>query len=305
MPDAALMLAAALPVVVACAWFGAGRALRRALAPERLAHHTDPAELGLSFTKHRIPGENGKSLHAWLVAPAAMAEMPARAAPAVIVMHGWGGNAAMMLPLARPLANAGFAALFLDARCHGLSDEDDFTSLPRFAADIQHAHAWLCRRPEVDAARIAFLGHSVGAGAALLAASRQAEIAAVVSISAFSHPVTMMRRWMAWRRIPQGLIGTGVLRWVERTIGHRFDDIAPLTTVSRVEAPVLLLHGEDDTVVPADEARQILAAGRPGRVRLVLLEGSHDRFAEPDAEAARIVEFLAAAFAARAHSPAD
>ena len=38
-------------------------------------------------------------------------------APAVVVMHGWGGNAALMLPLARPLHEAGYATLFVDARC--------------------------------------------------------------------------------------------------------------------------------------------------------------------------------------------
>ena len=45
----------------------------------------------------------------------------------------------MMLPLLAPLHLAGFSALLFDARCHDRSDEDDFTSLPRFAEDLECA----------------------------------------------------------------------------------------------------------------------------------------------------------------------
>src|SRR3546814_4494171 len=42
---------------------------------------------------------------------------------------------------------------------------------------------WLRRQPSVDPERITLLGHSVGAGACLLAASRDPRIAGVVSRS--------------------------------------------------------------------------------------------------------------------------
>ena len=111
--------------------------------------------------------------------------------PAVILLHGWGGNAETLLPLARPLHEADFAVLLFDARCHGRSDEDSFTSLPRFAEDLEHAFDWLQRQRQVNHRQIAVLGHSVGAGAALLMASRRSEIAAVASIAAFSHPANI------------------------------------------------------------------------------------------------------------------
>ena len=178
-------------------------------------------------------------------------------------MHGWGGNAAMMLPLARPLHDAGFATLFVDARCHGASDDDSFASLPRFAEDVEHAFEWLAARADIDAGRIALIGHSVGAGAALLAASRRPDVAAVVSVAAFSHPAAMMRRWLATRRIPEWPVGRYILGYVQRTIGHRFDDIAPVTTIARVRCPVLLVHGADDDVVPLDDARPDLRRPHP------------------------------------------
>ena len=210
-------------------------------------------------------------------------------------MHGWGGNAAMMLPLARPLHDAGFATLFIDARCHGASDDDGFASLPRFAEDIEHAFEWLAARAEVDAGRIALLGHSVGAGAALLVASRLPGVMAVASVAAFSHPASMMRRWLATRRVPEWPVGRYVLGYVQRTIGHRFDDIAPVTTIARVRCPVLLVHGADDDVVPVDDAHRIFAARQHDAVELLVLGGRHDSFADLEQHMERLVGFLRAA----------
>ena len=291
-----------------------GRALvhwgiRKGLAAPRVPHHTEPGALGLAFETLRIGTENGKSLHAWFIpgpARAAVAdveaataaaareeaEVPPAAAPAVLVMHGWGGNAALMLPLARPLHEAGYATLFVDARCHGASDDDSFASLPRFAEDTEHAFAWLSAREGVDPARIALLGHSVGAGAVLFAASRTPQVAAVVSVAAFSHPAAMMRRWLGAKRIPEKPIGRYILDYVQKTIGHRFDDIAPVATIARIRRPVLLVHGADDAVVPIDEAMQIYAMRGDTPVELMTLTGDHESFADLEHHVGRLVGFL-------------
>jgi len=297
-----------------------GRALvhwgiRRGLAAPRVPHHTEPGVLGLAFETLRIDTENGKSLHAWFIpgpARAAVAdadaataaareeaEIPPAAAPAVLVMHGWGGNAALMLPLARPLHEAGYATLFVDARCHGASDDDSFASLPRFAEDTEHAFAWLSAREGVDPARIALLGHSVGAGAVLFAASRTPQVAAVVSVAAFSHPAAMMRRWLAAKRIPEKPVGRYILDYVQKTIGHRFDDIAPVTTIARIRRPVLLVHGADDEVVPIDEAMQIYAMRGDTPVELMTLTGDHESFADLEHHMGRLVGFLDRSIAPR------
>ena len=285
-----------------------GRALvhwgiRKGLAAPRVPHHTDPGAFGLAFETLRIGSENGRSLHAWFIPAAGRAAGAGAAAsagvaadeavaPAVVVMHGWGGNAALMLPLARPLHEAGYATLFVDARCHGASDDDSFASLPRFAEDAEHAFAWLAAQPAVDAARIALLGHSVGAGAVLFAASRTPQVAAVVSVAAFSHPAAMMRRWLAARHIPEKPVGRYILDYVQKTIGHRFDDIAPVATIARIRRPVLLVHGADDAVVPIDEAMQIYAMRGDTPVELMTLTGDHESFADLEHHMGRLVAFL-------------
>ena len=279
-----------------------GRALlhwgiRKGLAAPRVPNHSSPAALGLKSEEVRIATANARQLHAWLIRAPQQEQERDRPQAAVVVVHGWGGNAALMLPLARPLHEAGFAALFIDTRCHGASDDDRFTSLPRFAEDAEHAFAWLAAQPGIDPQRIALLGHSVGAGAVLFAASRTPQVAAVVSVAAFSHPVAMMRRLLAAKRLPERPLGRYILDYVQKTIGHRFDDIAPLTTIARIRRPVLLVHGEDDEVVPIVEARQIYAARGDTPVELMTIAGNHDSFADLEGHIDQLTDFLQRALA--------
>lgn len=258
--------------------------IRCGLRAPRVMPEQYPDALGLAFETVRIPTRRGRGLSGWLI-PAGTG------APALIVLHGWGGNSAMMLPLARPLHEAGYTLLFVDARSHGLSDGDSFSSMPRFAEDAESALAWLRQHPEADPQRIGLIGHSVGAAAVLLAASRTVGLGAVVSLAAFAHPRTMMRRWLVSLNIPWLPLGWYILRYVERTIGHRFDAIAPVHTIARVACPVLLIHGADDDTVPVTDAQAIHAAGHK-QAELLVLPGGHDEFAALEAHLPRLLDFL-------------
>jgi uncharacterized protein len=248
-------------------------AILRGLRAPREQHDVAPTDVGLSceyVCEVRIPGPHRKSLFGWLILPSA-GKLPA---PAVLVMHGWGANAAMMLSVVQPLHSAGFAVLLIDARCHGLSDDETFTSMPRFAEDIDAGLAWLRARSDIDPNRLALLGHSVGAAAALLHASRHHDIRAIVSLSAFAHPREVMLRLMAENRIPYPIVGWYVLRHVERIIGASFDNIAPMFTIGRVRCPMLLVHGYDDTIVPFSDAERLLRAST--QASLLAVKGNHD-----------------------------
>ncbi|MDC7789683.1 alpha/beta fold hydrolase [Rhodoplanes sp. TEM] len=265
--------AAAAAVVLGLGWL-AHRVLLLGLKAPRVPHDCGPHDLGLPAASVRelsIAGMRGKRLFAWLVTPDVATAAPH---PAVLVMHGWGSNAAMMLPVVAPLREAGFSVLLLDARCHGRSDDEDFASMPRFAEDIAAGLGVLRAQPGVDPGRIGLIGHSVGAAATLLHASRDPAVRAVVSISAFAHPGELMRAWLSRARIPYPVIGWAILRHVERTIGARFAAIAPLATVRRVGCPVLLVHGRHDATVPFSDAER-LAAAAP-HATLLAVDGDHD-----------------------------
>ncbi|MCW8927286.1 MAG: alpha/beta fold hydrolase [Gammaproteobacteria bacterium] len=257
-------------------------------APQRVEQGT-PADFGLTYRTVAITTANRKRLFAWYLPP----KTTATPAPAVVVMHGWGGNAELMLPFARQLYQAGYAVLLPDARNHGQSDGDGFSSMPRFAEDMEHAFDWLASQPEVNPPQIALLGHSVGAAAALLLASRRNDVAAVVSIAAFAHPETLMRRQMQANHIPYRPIGWVVLRYIERAIGHRFDAIAPANTIRKIRCPVLLVHGDNDRSVPHADAELIHAGSENGKVELLTLAGAdHDSIEHVDAHGGKLIDFL-------------
>jgi pimeloyl-ACP methyl ester carboxylesterase len=224
---------------------------------------------------------NGTDLHAWFIPVSGRA-------PAVIVMHGWGANASLMLPLAPHLHRAGMHALFLDARNHGRSEHDDFVSMPRFSEDLEVAIEWMHELEDI--ASIGVIGHSVGAGAALLVGSRRDDLAAVVSVSAFAHPGEIMSAGPPLNRMPIPM-RQGLIRTMEKTIGARFDEIAPRATIGGVSAPLMLVHGEADDVVPVENMRE-LAALAPGARTLVVPGADHSSLDAFEPHVGAILAFL-------------
>ena len=272
---------------VALVLWGLRYALHRGLAPESTQAGVQPLALGLPAQVVRIPAVRGLTLFAWYVP-----QPGPQPAPAVVLLHGWGGNASTLLPAAQTLHQAGYAVLLPEARNHGRSDRDGHSSLPRFAQDLGSALDWLALQPGIDTTRVAALGHSVGGAAVLLAASQRTDLYGAVIVSAFAHPEQVMRRWLAARHVPYWPLGWVVNRYVERVIGARFTDIAPLYTLARAQCPVLLLHGRQDNLVPVDDVRQLWQRRGSAQVRLLECEGTHEGFDDLAAVSRHILDFL-------------
>lgn len=252
----------------------------------RLREQGTPADQGWKYETVRIPTVAGKQLFAWWL-PTAESDR------CIILLHGWGGNAELMLPMARPFLNAGMNVLLLDARNHGNSDGDTFSSLPRFAEDLEHAIDWL-RQCHADSARqLVLLGHSVGAGAVLLTASRRRNIDAVISIAAFAHPEWMMKRYLGRFGLPKPMVRF-ILGYVQWIIGHRFSEIAPLHTVCRIDCPILLVHGRADATVPVEDARAIMNSSCEARLTLLEIDqADHDSVEKIEQHGLELIRFIA------------
>ena len=269
-----------LPVAIgAGAYYAAPRVMMRAFAPPYRDASQAPSDLGLPEEQIWLQNENGTRLHGWFVP----VDGPA---PVVVVLHGWGGNAALMLPLAPYLHDAGYHALFLDARNHGHSEHERFTSMPRFADDLEVAARWT--KDHADVTSIGVIGHSVGGGAAILSASRSDYFDAVVSVSAPAHPGEMMREQMS--NIPGPLL-TAMFETMQHLIGYRFDDFAPRNRIAHVEAPVLIVHGAEDDVVPIGSLHE-LAAAQPSAETLIVPGAAHSDLAPFESKVVDITEFL-------------
>ena len=234
---------------------------------------------------------DGATLRGWLRPPLWLQpdETPP-SGPAALVVHGWGGSAFDMLPVSEPLRDAGLQVLLLDTRGHGRSDDAAVSSMPAFADDIRDALSWLRNLPQVDPSRIVLVGHSVGAGACLWVAATDPTIAAVVSLASMADPHAFMSKHLR-RRLP-GVLTAVVLRYIEHTIGHRFTEFAPIHTIGRTRAPILLLHGQRDTTVPVSDAHH-LHARAPDRSTLVVLpESDHNSVEALQGAKPALLDFL-------------
>ena len=228
-------------------------------APKILSDET-PVEFAPDYQSVVIPSVDDVSMQAWWLAHA-------HAVHTIVVVHGWGSNRAQMLPFARVFFQAGYNVLLFDARNHGHSERAGHSSMPRFAQDISHALAWLRQYHPLSAQKIALLGHSVGASAAILEASRRTDMDALISVSAFAHPEWLMKRFFLSKHIPAWL-AIGFNRYIQWVIGHPFDEIASVHALPRVHCPVLLIHGQMDAVVPIEDARILYQTSSGQNVQL-------------------------------------
>jgi alpha-beta hydrolase superfamily lysophospholipase len=250
----------------------------------RVPESVTPEKYGLPYSEHYITTVKNKQLFGWLI--------PAEQSCCTIVMvHGWGANAEMMLPLAQPFHQAGMDVVLYDARNHGKSDGDNFSSLPRFAEDLTKVLAWLKQNSPNH--KVVVLGHSVGAAASILTASRGAGIDLVISVSGFAHPRLMMNRHLD-RPWPPRFLRPLIMSYIQWVIGFRFDEIAPMNRISEVRCPVLLAHGTADTTVPIEDMRLIEAsATTEGQVEVVAVEGAqHDSVEHFREHADKLIRFI-------------
>jgi dipeptidyl aminopeptidase/acylaminoacyl peptidase len=144
----------------------------------------------------------------------------------------------------------------------------------RMQDDVTDALAWAVAEGMVDPKRACIVGGSYGGYAALAGATLTPDLyACAIAVAGVSDLELMMRQ----TRTQHGRKGASTNYWRDH-IGA--DDVAGMRAVSprrlarQVRAPVLLLHGADDTVVEPEQSRvmerALREAGKP--VRFVALQ---------------------------------
>ena len=105
--------------------------------------------------------------------------------PAVLLVHGYTADRAGMSVLARRFANAGYGVLAIDVRGHGQNARPFArdTEGANLFEDLSAAAEWLRASSWVDGTRLAVVGHSMGASAALRFAERDVGVDAAILIS--------------------------------------------------------------------------------------------------------------------------
>lgn len=208
--------------------------------------------------------DDGLTLHGWYLAP----EEPR---DAVVICHGFAMSRHELLDLARALRARGHAVLLFDFRAHGASEGVRSTIGLNEAGDIGAAVAFLRARPELAGRRIGVAGISMGAAAALMAAARNPEIAAVAADSSFAslHDITAGGLRQIYH-LPS-FFAPLIVWFGELLTRTRIGLNRPIEAVAAIAPrPLLLIHGERDTLVPTENAHALHdAAGGPKELWIV------------------------------------
>ncbi|HKI18729.1 MAG TPA: alpha/beta fold hydrolase [Isosphaeraceae bacterium] len=180
----------------------------------------------------------------------------------IVLVHGMWSSWLEMAALGRDLNERGFDVLLFDLRGHGESDPSRLSLGRRERADIRAVMTWAQTEGFTDD-RVGWLGYSMGGSTVLMEAARNPRIQAAVLDSPYGDLPKLLEIQLSKHSGLPGWFNPGILlaaRWV---YGVRTDDLVP-TRFARAwgERPLLVIHGESDTIVPVSQARELaIAAG--------------------------------------------
>ncbi|HEX2214114.1 MAG TPA: alpha/beta hydrolase [Mycobacterium sp.] len=176
--------------------------------------------------------------------------------PAVLVCNGNGGDRAMRVALAAALNARGMSVLLFDYRGYG--GNPGKPTEDGLAADARAAQAWLAAQPGVE--EIVYFGESLGAAVAV-GLTMHRPPAVLVLRSPFTSLADVAAVHYPW--LP-----------VRRLLLDRYPSI---DRIGSVTAPVLIIAGDRDDIVPARLSKRLYdAANEPKRWLLVPGAGHND-----------------------------
>lgn len=216
-------------------------------------YRATPAEAGLNGVEEvEIPASDGETLVIWY-APAK------RGKPTILYFHGNAGNAANRAPKIETIRENGYGILYLNNRGYGGS-----SGRPSEANNVSDALAAYDHLKSLGVAPrdIAVYGESLGTGQAVKLAAKR-DVKAVVLEAPLTTTIEVGRRTYFW--LPLSLIIT--------------DKFHNEKNIRKVAAPLLILHGEQDRVIPVEQGKRVFAAAsEPKRLELFPEGGHSDLF---------------------------
>ena len=216
---------------------------------------------------------DGLELHGVLSLPVGR---PAKALPLVVMPHG--GPEARDYPVfdwwAQAFASRGYAVFqpnFRGSAGYGSAFRNaGFGQWGRkMQSDISDGVAELARRGVIDPKRACIVGGSYGGYAALAGVTVQNGLyRCAVSVAGVSDPAGMISE----SQFQSGDDNISERYWktfmgVNYRYAAEMEPFSPLKQAARADAPILLIHGANDTVVPIEQSRgmakALRAAGKP------------------------------------------
>jgi dipeptidyl aminopeptidase/acylaminoacyl peptidase len=194
--------------------------------------------------------------------------------PLIILPHGGPYDIRDTLgfdPEVQFLANRGYAVLQPNYRGSGSYGEKFYKSGEgqigrKMQDDLDDGMDWLVKEGIADAKRVCLVGGSYGGYAALWGATRNPEryrcAASFAGVSDYKRQVRYSSQFFYSSRYRK--------KWQQKVQGEKdfdLDTVSPLKQIDKLNVPVLLAHGDEDTRVPYKQsalyAAALQKAGKP------------------------------------------
>ena len=254
----AALICGALTTLAGCAWIDAKqRELAYRATPGRPADFVGlrPGDQTYPVTVPGASGASSEHVQIWWLPNADTA------APTLLYLHGTFRNLFQNYRKIEALRDAGFAIVAVEYRGWGESS----VVLPSEAsinADAQLAWGELVKHQPDPRKRVIF-GHSMGGGVAVELASHKhfgSDYGALILESTFTSLPAVARS--------AGVLGT-IASWFAT---QHFDSV---DKIGRIDAPILMMHGDADKTVPFALGQALYAAAPAGARWVAFAGGSH------------------------------
>lgn len=235
--------------------------------PPRYITHLTPKDLGWEFEDVQVTTRDGIKLAAWFIPSVNKSDR------VIILLHGYPADKANLLYWSAFLHDD-FNLFFLDFRYFGDSEGSLTTIGYKEQQDLKATIDHLANKGYV---RIGAMGFSLGGSVAILTASEDDRIKAIVSDSAFANIELMGNEFYKPLWVLKYPLTLLTKLWAMIFLGINANDVAPEKAAVNLKIPVLLIHSKKDETIPFENAKRLEEAlsSNPKAQFFFLEEGTH------------------------------
>lgn len=239
-----------------------------------------PDKLGLAYEEVRFKTRDGLTLIGWFLP----AQGPALGT--VLQLHGNAENISTHFTSLAWMPARGFNVFIFDYRGYGASGGEP--SLEGAQIDIEAAVQTLLARTDIDRDRIVMYGQSLGGALAayyVAHSQHRDRLRALVLESTFSDYVDIVREkfadhWFSWP-----------FQWLPQlTVDDRFSPLPTMASISPL--PLLVLHGDQDRIVPMHHGKRLYEAALEPKQLWIVPGAGHIQTMRNPGERDRLVAYL-------------